>query len=230
MLKYDALLFDIDGTLLDFKLAEKQALKQLKAYTGSSLSDEDFRKAYHEVNDRIWLELEEGKITGKELKIERFRRFAAATGSPIPPEDLSASYINFLGKESHFMEGGDKLIRELAEKGYTMGVITNGLTAVQKARLNRPEFQDYFRVFVISEEVGSAKPSEKIFRIAAEKLGVPLSQKVLIIGDSLTSDIAGGIQAGISTCWYNPGKWENQSSWIPDFEVAGFEELKTLLL
>ncbi len=230
MQKYETLLFDLDGTLLDFRLAETNALENLREAMDNPLPPEEFRKIYHKVNDAIWLELEQGFITGKELKTERFRRFSRDLPSSRDPEELSEMYLHYLGKESHFYPGAVSLITELAEAGYAMGVITNGLSGVQKNRLDRREFQLNFTSFTISEDVGYAKPSREIFEIVSENMGVPLSEKVLIIGDSLTSDIAGGIQAGISTCWYNPGKWENQSPWKPDMEVSDFGELKEALL
>ena len=230
MRKYDALLFDLDGTLLDFRLAERNALENLRKKMDAPMTREEFRKTYHKVNDAIWLELEQGKITGKELKTERFRRFSRFFEAKWSPSELSEAYLRFLGEESHFLDGAEQLITELAAAGCFMTIITNGLSAVQKARLNRPVFQNNFKNFIISEDVGSAKPSRKIFEIASKKMGIELSKRVLIIGDSLTSDIAGGIQAGISTCWYNPGRWENQSPWKPDMEVADFISLKKAVL
>ena len=228
-LPYDALLFDADGTILDFAQSEKNALEKLRETMGCRLEEKAFRKAYHEVNNKIWLELEEGKISGKELKSERFTRFARVIGSATTPAKLSERYLTYLGEESHFLEGADSLIQKLSAR-YPMGVITNGLSVVQKARFDRPEFREAFREMIISEEVGTAKPGIEIFRITAKRMKVSLSRRILIIGDSLTSDIAGGINAGISTCWYNPGGWENQSPWVPDKEVRSFEELERYLL
>ena len=226
---FDALFFDVDGTLLDFKLAESNALEETRLFMDSPLPPAEFRKTYHTVNDTLWLELEEGKITGKELKEERFRRFTALLKSSMDPGILSDFYLEHLGKESHFLDGAEEVIRLLAPR-YPMGVITNGLIRVQKARLNRPEISKAFRSITISEETGVAKPSSEIFRIASRDLGQDLSQRVLMIGDSLYSDIAGGINAGISTCWYNPGKWTNQSPWTPDYEIEDLRELLPLLL
>ena len=227
-LPFEALLFDADGTLLDFKKAEENALEDTRNHMGCDLSPEKFRKVYHSVNDKIWLELEQGRIKGEDLKVERFRRFLSELDSPLDPEETALYYLKNLGAESHFLEGADTLLTALAPH-YTMGVITNGLTMVQEARFNRREFS-VFQSIVISEKAGAAKPDPRIFRIAADDLGIELNKRILIIGDSLTSDIAGGINAGISTCWYNPGGWENQSPWKADLEVRDFRELTALLL
>lgn len=228
-LAYQALLFDADGTLLDFKLSEKNALEHTRDFMNSSLDLQEFRQIYHRVNSALWIELEEGRISPAKLKTERFKRFALELGVNRDPQELSDYFLGQLGQESHFLPGALSLLEALTPH-YPMGLITNGLTIVQEARFNRPEIQDNFKSIVISEKVGSAKPSAKIFKHCAEDLQIRLNKKVLIIGDSLTSDIAGGINAGISTCWYNPGGWENQSPWKADLEVRSFGELQDILL
>ncbi|OQY32199.1 MAG: noncanonical pyrimidine nucleotidase, YjjG family [Spirochaetaceae bacterium 4572_59] len=228
-LTYHTLLFDADGTLLNFKRSEKNALEHTRVYMQSRLESEEFRQIYHKINSSLWIELEEGTISPAGLKTERFRRFALELGVSRDPQELSDYYLYKLGKESHFLAGAPSLIKALAPH-YTMGLISNGLTIVQEARFDRPEIQDYFKSIVISEKVGSAKPSAEIFKHSAEDLQIELNKKVLIIGDSLTSDIAGGINAGISTCWYNPGGWINESPWKADLEVRSFGELQEILL
>lgn len=226
---YDALFFDIDGTLLDFALAQKNALKALHRHTGSALPPEEFRRLYNSVNHALWAELEAGKISAEGLKSERFRRFAPLIDSALPPREMSDFFLESLAGESHFIEGAAELLRDLAGR-YPMAVITNGLTRVQEARQDRPEFREAFGSVVISEKAGVAKPGREIFEMAAAELGIALNKRVLMVGDGLGSDIAGGIAAGISTCWFNPGGWENASPWIPDREIRRLEELRPLLL
>jgi len=225
----DTLFFDADGTILDFRKTEREALESLRGSIETSLPPEEFRKAYHGVNDRLWVELEQGAVSASELKIERFRRFADLLNIPTAPEALSDLYLKRLGEGSYFLPGALEMLRKL--KGhYRMAVLTNGLTVVQEARFNRPEFRELFEQVLISEKEGTAKPDADMFRRAADRMGMPLSDRIMMIGDSLTSDIAGGINAGIRTCWYNPGGWKNQSPWKPDMEASGFDELLKMLL
>ena len=220
--------FDVDGTLLDFKKAEDNAVEKLRIYMKDSTGSEEFSHAYHEVNDRIWIELEQGLITGEELKLERFRRFAAAKKHPAPPEDLADFYMDALGEGAFPLEGSGELLADLKGK-YRLAIITNGLVKVQEARLDAMKYSEIFEVMVISEQEGVSKPGKEIFRRTAEKMGIALDDSVLMVGDSLSSDIGGGINAGIRTCWYNPGGWTNESPHKPDFEIRHLSELIKLL-
>lgn len=220
--------FDADGTLLDFKKAEIQALKALKEDMNTPLDLDDFISAYHSINDKIWIELEEGLISPEELKLERFKRFAFLLNSPLAPDDLSQRYLNYLGRGCFLIKGADTLLEKLKGR-YRMALITNGLTIVQEARFKTLNYDQYFEEILISEKEKSAKPAPRLFELAAERMGIQLDSTVLMVGDSLTSDIAGGINAGIQTCWYNPGKWNNESEFIADYEIHSLSELEQVL-
>jgi 2-haloacid dehalogenase len=220
--------FDADGTLLDFRKAENKALTGLKDFMGSDLSQEDFIKTYHKINDRIWMELEEGSITAAELKQERFHRFAAAMKSKVSARELSEFYLRALGQGCFYLKDAQNLLKALQED-FPMAMITNGLTAVQEARFEALGFYDLFTEILISETEGIAKPDPEIFKRAAQRMGVPLNKEILMVGDSLSSDIAGGIAAGISTCWYSPGVWENHSSHKADYEIQSLMEILEIL-
>lgn len=220
--------FDADGTLLDFRKAELEALKRLMVHMKIQGSPEDFINSYHRINDKIWLELEEGIITAEELKSERFRRVAREMNWEGDPAELSAFYLRALG-EGHFtIEGAGELLESLKGK-FRLVMITNGLTLVQEARFGSLGYDSIFDEILISEKEGVAKPDVEIFRRAAERLGIELDDKVLMVGDSLTSDIAGGIAAGIRTCWFNPEGWENQSPHKASFETGSLDELSKIL-
>jgi len=222
------LFFDADGTLLDFKKAEAVALTELKEFMGVTMPDPEFKDLYHGINDTLWRELEQGKVTGEELKTERFRRFSRSLGSDADPEELSSFYLKTLGRGAFYLEHARELLNDLKGK-YRMAMITNGLTAVQEARFEALDFHTIFDALLISEKENTAKPGAGIFQRAAQRMGITLDGSVLMVGDSLTSDIAGGINAGIRTCWYNPEGWENLSPWKPDFEIHNLMELKEVL-
>jgi len=227
-LEVQTIFFDVDGTLLDFRKAEKNALSSLRDFMKSETQEEVFRDLYHKVNNEIWSELEQGRITGEELKNERFHRFARQLDSAADPSALSAHYLNALGKGAFYLENAQDLLTLLKGK-YRLAIITNGLTAVQEARFNALDFDSIFDAILISEKEKISKPDSRIFERAAEKIGVSLDRSVLMVGDSLTSDIAGGINAGIRTCWFNPEKWENHSPFKPDYEIHSLMELIEIL-
>jgi putative hydrolase of the HAD superfamily len=223
-----AIFFDADGTLLDFKKAEKEALIKLSKWmsTGHSLSD--FTRAYHEVNTKMWMELEEGQITAEELKTQRFYRFAKIMDSNQDAQELSDFYLAALGEGHFYLKDAPELLNALGNR-YPLVMVTNGLSLVQRARFKALEFDKIFHKILISEEEGSAKPETEMFKRGAEAIGMPLGSEILMVGDSLTSDIAGGIAAGISTCWFNPDRWENASPFKPDYEISNLMELLELL-
>ncbi|MDC7239731.1 MAG: YjjG family noncanonical pyrimidine nucleotidase [Spirochaetales bacterium] len=227
-MKIKTIFFDVDGTLLDFKKAEDMAVEKLRVYMEDTSTPEEFSNAYHEVNDRIWIELEQGLITGEELKLERFRRFAAAKNHPASPEDLAEYYMTALGEGAYPLEGSQELLEGLRGE-YRLAIITNGLVKVQEARLEAMKYGEIFEEMVISEKEGVSKPRKEIFERCAERMGISLDNSVLMVGDSLSSDIGGGINAGIRTCWYNPGGWKNESPHRPDYEIRHLEELPDLI-
>ena len=138
-----------------------------------------------------------------ELNNLRFSRFLTALN--LPNEDatqLGDYYLAQLSEKSVFMDGGHLLLEEQTEK-YHLGIITNGLKEVQRPKLIKSGLVDYFKVIVVSDEIGISKPQPAIFEHAFEKMEFPAKEKVLMVGDSLHSDIQGGINYGIDTCWYN---------------------------
>jgi 2-haloacid dehalogenase len=227
-MKITSIIFDVDGTLQDFKKAEIQALKELQSFMKDTASLDDFISSYHKVNDRIWIELEEGLITGEVLKLERFRRFADVKQYNGDPQELSEYYLTALGKGAFPLEGATELLEQLKGK-YPMGVITNGLTKVQEARFRALKYEDIFDALLISEKEGVSKPDVEIFKRACERMGTSLDRSLLMVGDSLSSDIGGGIAAGVQTCWYNPEGWENQSPHKADYEIRELSELIEIL-
>jgi len=128
---------------------------------------------------------------------------AEAIDIPLDPARFSATYLSQLGQNAQLIDGAEAMLRALSGQ-VDMMLITNGLHAVQRSRFALSPLPAYFADIIISEEVGVAKPAPGIFDIAFEKMGNPAKDRVLIIGDSLSSDMAGGINYGIDTCWFNP--------------------------
>ena len=228
-MKYKVILFDADETLFDFKKAEKEAFKNTMIEFGVSYDESYHFNIYKEINTAIWKELEEGLITQEKLKTERFRRFIEKIEMDFNENDFANTYMKYLGEGSFLFGGAKELIEDLSDK-YILSIVTNGLTAVQERRVKKSVIAKYFKDIVISEEVGISKPNPDIFEHAINNLGKFSKDEVLMIGDSLNSDIRGGINYNIDTCWYNPNKAENKTNLRPTYEMVDYKELRNLLL
>lgn len=227
-MKYEVILFDADDTLFDFKKSERHALKNTMVEYEIDYDEEYHLKIYQEINSSIWRDFESGVITQKELKIERFKRFSSALNTIFDASEFSKSYTKHLGLASFLYDESLELIENL-HSNYRLAIITNGLTEVQNNRIRKSTISKYFEDIVISEEVKVSKPNPKIFELALSNIRHNDKSKVLMVGDSLTSDIQGGINFGIDTCWLNSSKSTNTSTIIPTYEISNIKDLKTLL-
>lgn len=226
-MKYEWLLFDLDNTLLDFNVSEHYALAKALE-TVNIVFNESNLKIYEKINRQCWDDFEAGKLPQAAINNLRFSRFLSALNLPNEnATQLGDYYLAQLSEKSVFMEGGQTLLAEQSEK-YHLGIITNGLKQVQRPKLIKSGLIDYFKVIVVSDEIGISKPQPAIFEHAFEEMNFPAKEKVLMIGDSLTSDIQGGINYGIDTCWYNFKDNKNTSTIKPTYEVNHLAALKTL--
>lgn len=225
-MKYPYLLFDADDTLFDFGQAERYALVQaLQQY--DIVCDEDLMMRYSMINQQLWSEHENGKITLDTLRTERFKRLVddQALSLSATPEQLSLTYVQRLGEGAFLMEGATALCAELIAKGYHIAIITNGIKEVQHSRISRSELCQSFQHIIVSEEAGYHKPDPGIFDYTFHKLNITDKSQVLMIGDSLNTDIKGGYNYGIDTCWYNPKRKMNTSTIQPTYEITRLDQL-----
>lgn len=227
-MKYEVLLFDADETLFDFKKSEKQAFENSIIEFNIDYKEDYHLKIYEEINTKIWLEFENGLITQEKLKVERFKRLSKEIDTPFDELEFSKAYIKHLANASFLYEDSLKVIKELS-KNHKLAIITNGLKDVQSKRIGQSAIANYFDSIVISEEVKVSKPNPEIFEIALKSLNYMDKTKVLMIGDSLTSDIKGGINFGVDTCWTNFSKTKNSTSILPTYEVSNLINLLELL-
>jgi len=201
-LKYKWLLFDADDTLLDFKLGEHRAITATLSEAGLP-TDEGVIATYSRINDNLWKMLERGEVTKDRLKVLRFTQFCEHYSFECDGALLAQAYIENLKKQTVLLDGAEDVCRALYGK-YKMYIITNGIEAVQRARFGGCALKDYFEKSYISDAIGAAKPKKEFFdAVAADIEGFDKS-RVLVIGDSLTSDIKGGVEYGLDTCWLNP--------------------------
>ncbi len=204
MATYTWLFFDADGTLFDFDVAEKLALTSILEDLGHTLSD-DAHQHYQRVNKELWAAFEQGKVTQAEIKTKRFEVWLETLNISADVDKVSFSYLTYLSQQGALLEHALDIIQTLS-KNYNMLLLTNGLKEVQRPRFNASVLKPYFTDIIVSGEIGFAKPDPRIFDAAFEKIGNPAKHEVLMIGDSLSADIGGGIHYGLDTCWYDPLK------------------------
>jgi YjjG family noncanonical pyrimidine nucleotidase len=224
-LKYSWLLFDADDTLFDFPKAEANALKWTLEQAGLPFAPE-FIDLYARFNQQVWKEFERGEVTSLELRVKRFRLFFQDIGLEADPQTISPLYLRNLALGIDLLPGADEVIHTLKGR-YHLAVVTNGLKDVQRPRLENSTLRDCFEKVFISEEVGAAKPSSAYFEAVFREIGQPPKASVLLIGDSLTSDMRGGLDYGIETCWFNP---QGKDTDLPvTLQIKQLEELLNLL-
>ncbi|PIC72985.1 YjjG family noncanonical pyrimidine nucleotidase [Sporosarcina sp. P17b] len=219
---YELLLFDLDDTLFDFNETEKHALGNTFNSFGLPNGLEQYRDTYRAISSVIWDDLEQGRITLEELKVERFRRLFQEHELELDAHRFGELYIENLGHESHLIEGVEEMFASL--ENYRLAILTNGFTLAQYARIAGSPLRNTFEAIIASEQTGFKKPQPEIFEYTFDTLGITDRSKVLMIGDSLTSDIQGGINAGIDTCWFNPEGKENRTSITPTYEIRSWKE------
>ena len=223
---YRHLLFDADNTLLDFDACEAAALERLFQEMGLPWSRES-AAVYHTANEALWRALERGELTQQELLDTRFAVAFQKLGLEADGRKAEARYREFLGEGAFLMPGAEEVCRELAED-HSLWIVTNGISGTQRSRLARSGLDRWFQGIFISGEMGVQKPQPEYFDRVMEALGRPDPREVLLIGDSLTSDIRGGVQAGLPTCWYNFRGKENDTPWKPDYEIRELGQLPKL--
>lgn len=226
-MKYDWIFFDADGTLFDYNAGEAAALSGAFSECGLPFSPE-IGPRYSEINAGIWRDYELGRITQAELKTERFDRLFDSLGMAADSEEFSRRYLTILGRQTVLLDGAEEVVAKLAG-AVGLLLITNGLSEVQRPRFASSSIGRFFPKVVISEELGIAKPDPAIFDHAFERIGRPAKDRVLMVGDNLGSDILGGANYGIDTCWFNPGELENGHEVEPDFVIRTLPEILDIL-
>lgn len=229
------LLFDADNTILDFSSCEKTIISTLvhEFHLPERAPDgNDPVAVYREINGNLWRNLEAGEIGPDELKVERFRRFLEALGADGPgvpsATELNGEFIRRLSGCGTMVPGA----KDVLERFGPVHVVTNGFSAVQRSRITVAGLDRYIAGLHISEEIGFAKPDVRFFDAVFSRLKTPDRSECLIIGDSLTSDIQGGKNAGIATCWFDRGSGsggEAPNGLVPDYRISGLGELASII-
>lgn len=220
---YTTFLLDLDHTLFDSDTSEDAAFAGTLAAAGIEQPDE-YRATYRRINLALWAAVERGEIAAREVRTRRFEHFVEECGFDADPLQMADDFVAGLAANGELYDGVHDILAGLVSSG-PLALITNGLSEVQRARIERTGIGDYFEAIVISAEVGVAKPAAGIFDIAFEALDSPAAETTLMVGDNLSSDIRGGRNYGVGTCWYNPGGREGNDRDRPDHVIGELREL-----
>lgn len=224
-MKYSVLFIDADDTLLDFHKCEYVAINDtFNKY--NLLFDKDVFDVYKKHNHALWSAFERGEITKPEILQRRFRETFDELGYMNVPSSFEEDYQLALGNGGYIIEGVDEVLHKLSEH-CDIYILTNGVSTTQHSRMEKSGLMPYIKGIFISEELGSQKPQKEYFEAVLNSLGIEDKSSILMVGDSLGSDIQGGINAGIDTCWYNP---QNKVSDLPMYEIHSMNELLDLVL
>ena len=242
---YHVLWFDLDDTLMDFKKSQREAFFGLCSALG--YEDEthysELHNLYETYNHPLWKQLEAGTISMDHLRYHRIAGFLAAIGEkglwPIHrtneqitlagnPQAVADLYEGLLSAGDNLLDGTLSALNRLSHH-YRMAIITNGIRSVQTGRLSKSPITPLFEEIVISETIGCSKPDSRIFEHTAQLMGLTADQNILMIGDSLASDIAGGTLFSIDTCWFNPNSTQNTTNLKPTFTISHLSQLAAML-
>lgn len=224
---YRHILLDADGTLFDFERAEEEALRQTLRQLQLPF-DRAIRLRYQAINQELWEVFEKGRIDKDLLKVERFSRLLDALAAPNDPETVNQLYMTELGRCAFLIDGAEAVCRRLAPR-YRLSLITNGIASVQHARIGLSPLAELMSGIFISEEIGFQKPQAGFFDYVLDALAIDDKRTALVVGDSLSADMLGGQNAGLDTCWYNPGRKAADPSVPATYEICRLEDLEQIL-
>lgn len=229
MPNFTTLLWDLDDTLLDFKKCERNALLKSFAKYGRSVGD-DVVSLYSKINESYWKRLELGEVTRQELLVGRFRTlFDTLLYQDLDPVQFRLTYNAELSVSAYLKEDAWEVVSACRDLGFGQYVVTNGVADTQKSRMRLSKLDQMMDGLFISEEIGAEKPSAAFFDKVFQRLDGLDRGQVLLIGDSLSSDMKGGKNAGIATCWYNPKKKPADVEIPVTYEIRSLPDVLALI-
>ena len=221
------LFLDLDDTILDFHKAERIALAKTLESFGVAPEDEVLAR-YHVINLQHWERLETGELTRDQVQEGRFRVLFQELGRTVDPVQVTRTYERNLGIGHYFLPGAEEAVQSLHKK-YRLFLASNGTASVQEGRLTSAGLYPYFAQVFISQELGYNKPAKPFFDACFARIPGFDPRKAIMVGDSLTSDILGGKNAGLRTCWVNPTHASARPDILPDYEIESIAQLESLL-
>ena len=226
-MRYDVLLCDADNTLFDFNKAEENAFAIACEQMGFS-STPELLATYSKINEALWKLLEQGGITQEVLRVRRFEQFLEAIHRNDDAQKMCDAFVDALGRQSVPLDGAVEAVKRWSAKVPVI-IVTNGIGQVQRGRMAGSELRPYVSGLVISEEDGAAKPNPLMLEKGMELAHVTDRRRALMLGDSLTSDMAAARNAGIDACWFNPKGAANDKGVPIAYEIASLDEVDAIL-
>ena len=226
-MRYTTVLFDADGTLLDFARSEDEAVRATMIFGGIEPDDEKVA-TYSRINDGLWKMLERGEIEKNVLLYRRFELFCEHYGYTSDARAMAREYMEQLSQRGYLLDGARELLEKLHGK-VRMYIITNGVDFIQRRRYGHSGLAEFFDGLFISGELGFEKPDARYFECVEAKIENFSAKNTIVIGDSLTSDIKGGVEYGIDTCWLNPTGKEVPDGMDITYVIGDIRELLGIL-
>lgn len=212
--------------MLDFYAAEKSAISSLLKLHNIPFGNAEI-SLYSDINRSYWEMFERGEIKKEQIFAGRFKTFLEAVRREGDPEKMASDYFGLLSEGSQLMEGATEILDYLKSRGYTLCATTNGVANTQFKRIKNSGLEPYFDYVFVSETTGRQKPEKEYFDYVIEHSPEKDRSKILIVGDSLSSDILGGINAGLDTCWFNPTG--EKAKYPVTYQIKALSELKSIL-
>ena len=223
----EILFLDLDDTILDFHKAERLAVAKTFLEFGLEPTDAVLTR-YHEINKLHWKRLEKGEITREQVLTGRFQALFQELDRPVDAVAVARSYEHNLGIGHYFLPGALEAVQALQGK-YRLFLASNGTASVQHSRLTSAGLYPYFEKVFVSQDLGFNKPAKEFFDACARQIPGFDRTKAMMVGDSLSSDILGGKNAGFFTCWVNPAHKKSPAEIQPDYEIEALSQLPGLL-
>ena len=218
---------DLDDTIFDFKACERQALSAALSAFDLAFVEDDLSD-YSRINDSMWKLLEKGEITREELKTRRFEIFLSRFATPPSAKTFAEEYMRNLADTNALIDGARELLQTLSAK-YRLYAVTNGYEVTQKGRLRSAAIEGYFTGIFISQIVGAVKPKREFFDYCVARIPDFALRDTVLVGDSMTSDIAGGKAYGLYSIRFNPYREPCVGTLLPDAEISALAELPALI-
>ena len=224
-MRYKGIFIDADDTLFDFHTGERVAAGRVLEYL--KITDSGALAAYQAINAALWRDLEKGLTTQAQLKVRRFELLMEQYGVEGSPDAAAEYYVEALSEQSMLLPGALEAVEQIAEK-LPVSIVTNGISRVQRGRMSRSPLKNLIRDFVISEEIGVAKPDPRVLQIALNNLGVS-PEDALMAGDG-AADMRCAQNTGVDGCWFNAGGKALPEDVMPKYEIGQIVLLPAIAL